>query len=84
LHHVDDGAHIFVFFLFRVGVVEPQVAGAAVVAREAEVQADALGMADVQIAVGLGGKRVRMRAASGSPCACTDAGPGWPAQRFSA
>src|SRR5690606_37863796 len=40
--------------LFRVGVVEAQVADAAVVARQPEVHADALGVAHVQVAVGLG------------------------------
>jgi hypothetical protein len=37
-----------------IGVVEAQVADAAVVARQAEVQADALGVAHVQVAVRLG------------------------------
>ena len=38
----------------RVRVVEAQVAGAAEVLRDAEVEADRLGVADVQVAVGLG------------------------------
>ena len=51
-----------------IGVVKAHVAGAAVVTGKAEVQTDALGMADVQIAVRLRREaRVRMRAASGSP-----------------
>ena len=37
----------------RVGVVEAQVAGTAVLAGDAEVEADRLGVADVQVAVGL-------------------------------
>ncbi|CAM5192384.1 hypothetical protein CDEN61S_01506 [Castellaniella denitrificans] len=53
-HHVDDGVDVLVLFLFGIGVVEAQVADALVVARQAEVQADALGVADVQVAVGLG------------------------------
>src|SRR5690606_5059220 len=52
LHHVDDGVYVFGFFLLRVGVVEAQVAGAVVIARQPEIQADALGVADVQVAVG--------------------------------
>src|SRR3546814_2794998 len=40
--------------LFRSGVVEAQVAQAAELGGDAEVQADRLGVADVQVAVGLG------------------------------
>jgi hypothetical protein len=54
VHHLDDGVDVLLLFLLGVGVVEAQVADAAVVLRQAEVQADALGMADVQVAVGLG------------------------------
>src|SRR5690606_12625660 len=53
LHHVDDGFDVFGFFLFGIGVVETQVTGALIVACEPEVQADALGVADVQVAIGL-------------------------------
>src|SRR5690606_10505969 len=41
------------FFLHRVGVVQAQVADAAELRRDAKVQADGLGVADVQVAVGL-------------------------------
>ena len=50
---VDDRIDVLLLFLRRVRVVEPQVELAAVLLREPEVQADALGMADVQIAVRL-------------------------------
>jgi hypothetical protein len=53
-HRIDDGIDVLLLFLLRVGVVEAQVAGAAVVARQAEVQADRLGVAEMQVAVGLG------------------------------
>ena len=56
VHRVDDGVDVFLFFLVRIRVVEAQVANAAVVARQAEIQADALCMADVQVAVRLGRK----------------------------
>ena len=56
MHHLDDRVDVFLLFLLRVGVVEAQVADAAEVARQTKVQADALGMADVQVAVGLGRK----------------------------
>jgi hypothetical protein len=56
LHRVEDGVDVFGVFLLGVGVVEAHVAHAAVVARQAKVQADALGMAHVQVAVGLGRK----------------------------
>jgi hypothetical protein len=54
LHRVEDGVHVLGVFLLGVGVVKAHVADAAVVARQAEVQADALGVAHVQVAVGLG------------------------------
>ena len=54
LHRVEDGVDIFLLLLLRIGVVEAHVADAAIVARQAEVQADALGVADMQVAVGLG------------------------------
>jgi len=49
-----DGVHVLLTLLGRVGVVEAQIAAAAVVLRQAEVQADGLGVADVQVAVRLG------------------------------
>ena len=48
-----DRADVFLFFLGGVGVVVAEVAGAVVFLGDAEVQADALGVADVQVAVGL-------------------------------
>ena len=54
LDRIDDRVDVFLLFLFRIGVVEAQVAAAAVIAREAEIEADRLGMADVQVAVRLG------------------------------
>src|SRR5262249_19825356 len=46
-----DRVDVLDVFLGRIGVVETQVAGAAVLLRDAEVEADRLGMADVQVAV---------------------------------
>ena len=54
--HLDDRVDVLAFFLLRIGVVEAQVTDAAVVARQPEVEADRLRVADVQIAVRLGGK----------------------------
>ena len=56
LHRVDDAIDVFGVFFFRVGVVKAQVADAAIVARQPKVNANALGVPDVQIAVGLGRK----------------------------
>ena len=56
-----DRIDVFGVFLDRVGVVVAQVALAAKGFRQAEIDADRLGMADVQIAVGFGGKRVWTR-----------------------
>jgi hypothetical protein len=50
---LHDGLDVFPLFLDRVRVVEAQIAVAAEGERDAEVQADRLGMADVQVAVGL-------------------------------
>ena len=49
-----DSLDVFDFLLDRVGVVKAQVALAAMLAGDAEVQADGLGVADMQVAVGLG------------------------------
>ncbi len=54
LDAVDDRVDVFLVFLLGIGVVETQVAQAAVVARQAEVQADRFGVADVQVAIRLG------------------------------
>ena len=53
---VDDGIDVLGLFLAGIGVVEPQVGLAAELGREAEVEADGFGVADVQVAVGLGRK----------------------------
>jgi len=53
VHVLADRVRVFDIFLDRVGVVETQVARAAVLFGHAEVEADRLGMADVQVAVGL-------------------------------
>ena len=54
-----DGVDVFDVFLGRIGVVEPQVARAAVLGGDAEVQTNRLGVSDVQIAVRLGRKTGR-------------------------
>src|SRR5574340_1181827 len=45
---------IFLLFLFRIRVIEAQMAHAVIIAGQAEIEADALGMADMQVAVGFG------------------------------
>ena len=49
-----DRVDVLLLLLLGVGVVEPEVAAAAELARDAEVEGDRLGMADVEVAVGLG------------------------------
>ena len=61
-HVFDDGVDVLLLFLLGVGVVEAQVALAAEFRGEAEVEADRLGVADVQVAVGLG-RKARVHAA---------------------
>ena len=53
---VDDRLLVFGVLLGRIGVVEAEVTEAAVLLSDTEIQADRLGVADVEIAVGLGGK----------------------------
>ncbi len=54
LDRVGDGVDVLLLLFLGVGVVKAHVADTVVVARQAEVQADALGVAHVQVAVGLG------------------------------
>ena len=50
---VEYGVNIFGVLLARVGVVKTQVADSSIVLGYTEVHADSLGMANMQIAVGL-------------------------------
>ncbi|MCY1441635.1 hypothetical protein D9M71_579560 [compost metagenome] len=52
-HIAFDGVDVLLVFLGRIGVVEPQMAVATELPGQAEVQADRLGMADMQVAIGL-------------------------------
>jgi hypothetical protein len=54
VHVFDNGIHILNLLLGRVGVVHAEVAYPAEFAGNAEVQADAFGVADVEVAVRLG------------------------------
>jgi hypothetical protein len=49
-----DGVDVLHVLLGRVGVIHPQVADAGELAGDAEVQANGLGMADVEVAIRLG------------------------------
>ena len=55
-HVALDGVDVLLLLLGRVGVVEAQMAAPAELLGDAEVEADRLGVADVQIAVRLGRK----------------------------
>ena len=55
-HRRHDRVVVLDVLLDRIGIVEAQVAGAAILGGEPEVQADRLGVPDVQVAVGLGWK----------------------------
>ena len=52
-HVLLDGVHVLLLFLLGIGVVEAQVGEAAELVGQTEVEADGLGVADVQVAVGL-------------------------------
>jgi len=56
LNVLDDGLDVLDVLLRRVGVVHAKVALAVVFTGDAEVEADRFGVADVQVAVGLGGE----------------------------
>ena len=53
---VEDIFYIFVVLFAWVGVIEAQVANAIVVLSNAKVHTNGLGMADMQITIGLWGK----------------------------
>ncbi len=53
LHILFDGVDVFLVFLFRVGVVKPQVAVAGKGLGDAKIQADRFGMTNMQVTVGL-------------------------------
>ena len=55
-HVRRDRVHILDLLLGGIGVVHPQVAHSAEFARDPEVEADGLGVADVQVAIRLGRK----------------------------
>ena len=54
--HLEDRVDVLLVLLHGVGVIEAHVGDAAVLARHAEVEADALGVPDVQVPVRLGGE----------------------------
>src|SRR5687768_193909 len=58
----SHGYNSYAVFCLKKKIVEAQVAPAAVLGRESEVQADRLGVADVQVAVRLG-RKARLHAA---------------------
>src|SRR5215470_18594625 len=55
-HITLDRVDVFLLLLGGIGVIKAQVAAAPIVLRDAEVEANRLGVADVQVAVGLGRK----------------------------
>src|SRR4051812_13508684 len=52
-HGFLDGVDVFLLFLRRIGVVEAKVTAPAVLLGQAEVEADRLGMAEMQVSVRL-------------------------------
>ena len=51
-----DGVDVLLLFFFGIGVVEAEVGFSAELVGETEIQTDGLGVADVEVAVGLGRK----------------------------
>ncbi|KFB73331.1 MAG: hypothetical protein AW09_001417 [Candidatus Accumulibacter phosphatis] len=51
-YRIDDRIDVFLFFLFRIGIVETKVATTTEILCQSEIEADRFGMAEVQIAVG--------------------------------
>jgi hypothetical protein len=52
-HVIFDGVDVLLLLLDRIGIVEPQVTAAAEFLRHAEIQANGLGVANVQVTVRL-------------------------------
>jgi hypothetical protein len=61
-HIALDRVDVFLLLLGRIGVVEAQVAAAAELLGDPEIEADRLGVADMEVAVGLGRKAGHDRA----------------------
>jgi hypothetical protein len=76
---VNNAVDVFDVFFLGVGVVKAQVAHTAVVTRQAKVDADALGVAHVQVAVGFGRKAGADFGGVWRPLAWCAASPGLPA-----
>ena len=55
-HGIQNRVDVFGIFFFRIGVVKAHVTHAPIIARQTKVQANTFGVANVQIAIGLGGK----------------------------
>ena len=53
MHGIQNGIDVFGIFFFWIGVVKAQVANAAIVTSQSEIDANAFGMSYVQVAVGL-------------------------------
>jgi hypothetical protein len=53
VHILYDRFDVFTFFFGGICIIEPQIAQASVLGGDAEIEADGLGVPDVQIAVGL-------------------------------
>ena len=56
LHRVADAIYVFLTLFFRIGVIKTQMTNAAIIACQAKVQENTLGMTDVQITIRLGRK----------------------------
>ena len=56
MHGIQNGIDVFGIFFFWIGVVKAQMANAAIVTCQSEIDADAFGMSYVQVAVGLWGE----------------------------
>ena len=82
VHRFDDRIDVFLIFLFRIGIVEAQMAHTRVIGGQAEIEQDRFGVAEMQIAVRLGRKaradfcgvgrsRVLHRSRAGQACPVT-------------
>jgi hypothetical protein len=73
-----DGVDVFLLLLRRIGVIESQVADPAVLLRQPEVEADRLGVAEMQVSVWLRRKPRADRRRIGCRAGMKPCGP-WPA-----
>ena len=53
MHILLDGLDVLILFLFRIGIVKPQIAATAIAFRDTKIETDRFRMTDMQVAIRL-------------------------------